>query len=71
MHDLAFVLRAELGGQPARGAAHQGREFLGVVADDSSCHQLALFVGQVDRVTGFEGALDTSDAGREEAGAPS
>src|SRR6202167_2445551 len=67
--DFAFVFVAELGREPAGGAAHEGRDLLGVVVDQAPGDQAAGFGGQVDRVTCLEGAVDAGDARREQGGA--
>src|ERR1700678_1859283 len=67
--DFAFVFVAELGREPAGGAAHEGRDLLGVVVDQTPGDQAAGFGGQVDRVACLEGAVDAGDARREQGGA--
>src|SRR6202522_442854 len=67
--DFAFVFVAELGREPAGGAAYEGRDLLGVVVDQAPGDQAAGLGGQVDRVACLEGAVYAGDARREEGGA--
>ncbi len=66
VHDLALVLRAQLGGQLARAAPEHPGQLLAGEVDQAAGDDLAVRPDELDRVAGQEITADARDAGGEQ-----